>query len=299
MITKDILFVLGAGASYPYGFPLGGTLLDQICDFCSNANNPRAKVLIDAGHKLPVMQQFARSLRYSGIPSIDSFLELRPEYHELGKAAIAAALIQCENPASFENVKSEEHWYRLLWGKMFVPKEELSKNRCSFVTFNYDRSLEFYLHRAMVNSYGVSPDAGLDLLRSIPIVHVHGTLGSFFAGDEDHRVYAPDLNVEQVTNCSRSIRVFHEDAGDDAVAQRMEELFESCRFVCFLGFGYHQANLERLGFMGSLGNKTVFGSACGMMNAEQEDVLGRFDRRITLGQGHHGCNHFLRHTFSP
>ena len=38
MIKKPTAFVLGAGASQAYGFPLGAELVDQICDRIGHGN---------------------------------------------------------------------------------------------------------------------------------------------------------------------------------------------------------------------------------------------------------------------
>lgn len=44
MITKDTVFVLGTGASAPYGYPVGTGLTDDIClDFISDIARLAAK----------------------------------------------------------------------------------------------------------------------------------------------------------------------------------------------------------------------------------------------------------------
>jgi hypothetical protein len=48
MIRNKVTIVLGAGASYPYGFPLGGELKDKIIDqFYFRDNLSLNKILSD------------------------------------------------------------------------------------------------------------------------------------------------------------------------------------------------------------------------------------------------------------
>lgn len=145
MITKTTVLILGAGASIDYGFPLGRGLRDLVCRVPGTAG---ASAITDAGYDPEELNEFVDILRHSGYTSVDWFLEDRPEFISIGKAAIAAALIPFENPDRlFPPDAPANHWYELLLNTMDSPRGSFTENRLSIVTFNYDRSLEYYLFR--------------------------------------------------------------------------------------------------------------------------------------------------------
>ena len=93
MITKPTVLILGAGASMPYQFPSGKKLREKIC---REIKEP-LKDLFDVPSKKAEVEHFISSFSRSGTSSIDAFLEYRTEFMEIGKLAIALALIPSEN----------------------------------------------------------------------------------------------------------------------------------------------------------------------------------------------------------
>jgi len=55
--------------------------------------------------------------------------------------------------------------------------EEFAENRVSFVTFNYDRSVEQFLFTSLKNTFGRPDGNTSQVLQKVPIVHLHGRLG--------------------------------------------------------------------------------------------------------------------------
>ena len=156
------MFVLGAGASKPYGFPTGEELLDSVLRGMSLEPGWRshlAKLEFDQKQ----VDAFRRDFLESGQPSVDLFVEHRPEYERLGKAAIALGLIPRENhswvfppPDTDAPHDHNDNWYQYIFEKMNAPFDQFGENQVSFVTFNYDRSLEHFFRTAVRRSYGKS-----------------------------------------------------------------------------------------------------------------------------------------------
>src|SRR5229473_2611714 len=92
MITTPTVFILGAGASMPYGFPSGAEMVRDIC------NAPESE-LDSFGVSQTDYHEFATELRNSDQPSVDAFLELRRKFERVGKTAIAYHLVRCESLA--------------------------------------------------------------------------------------------------------------------------------------------------------------------------------------------------------
>lgn len=161
MISKPTVLVLGAGASAPFGFPTGAALGKKVLSGLLNKESNDYKSLraiceITTGEVSEQffeksIDEFAAALRDSGKSSVDAFLEHRPEYIVLGKAAIAQALIPSEERASLLPARD---WYGHLASALNTDFDTYQDNALSVVTFNYDRSLEHFLFTTLQNSYG-------------------------------------------------------------------------------------------------------------------------------------------------
>jgi hypothetical protein len=126
MITRKTVFVLGAGASHPYGFPLASGMIIALCEhetsYTHIVREERTRRygerrLLHPTFTPPRIKKFSADLTSSALESIDAFLTARPEYAEIGKAAIAATLVPYENPGSLRKPKNGQ-WYGYLRNRM-------------------------------------------------------------------------------------------------------------------------------------------------------------------------------------
>jgi len=77
MISRLTVFVLGAGASYPFGFPTGEGLVNEIIDLTDTEDTIDTFLNNDCLAK--DVKRFGRDLANSEASSVDSFLEHRPD----------------------------------------------------------------------------------------------------------------------------------------------------------------------------------------------------------------------------
>src|SRR5439155_20353552 len=157
MIEKPTVLILGAGASKPYGFPTGEELLREIVDIKHHGPTPLEDRLRECSFLPKDIQHFVDELNRSGRKSVDAFLEHRPEFEKIGKAAMIAALIPKEDPATLFDRSKPEHWYQYLFQQMGSSLDQPYKSKLSVITFNYDRSLEFFLLNALHSSFNLEP----------------------------------------------------------------------------------------------------------------------------------------------
>jgi hypothetical protein len=94
MIKARIAFVLGAGASSCYGFPLGQSLCRLVAERFREGADLHVLFLNNSKFSKGQLEEFVTELRYSGQNSIDAFLENRHEFLEIGKAAMSFVLIR-------------------------------------------------------------------------------------------------------------------------------------------------------------------------------------------------------------
>lgn len=255
MITQKTLLVLGAGASQPYGFPVGTKLLDDLCNLSASSSGPLLNLMEQGGFSANDVKGFGGALRDSGLPSIDIFLSRQARFAEIAKLALAGHLGGLERRDSVTGVAIEDNWYRHLWGRMQDGADNLqallSGNRLRIVTFNYDRSLEYFLHRAMQNTFdGVTPDAAHEALGKIQIEHVYGALAPFHhnAGPP-YRGYEGPSTVEALRLAAQGIRIVPETKDTDPNFLKVRKSFEWAEKVCFIGFSFHEWNTKRLDFV--------------------------------------------------
>lgn len=249
MIKKRTVFVLGAGASIPYGYPSGSELVDQILGDVGSAAGSDFYQALEFDRQ--VLEEFTRALRDSSTPSIDLFLEKRQRLLELGKIAIAKCLIQCEDEARLHSANNQDDWYPYVWKHLItgVDFEDFSRNQVSFVTFNYDRSLEQFLFSRLGSLYGKTSNECARQLSQIEFVHVHGYLSPLpWQGGESPRIYGSQLDGQIVLEAATNLRIVHEAKSADPLFDRAFGLLEAAEVIIFLGFSYLEDNVRRIGF---------------------------------------------------
>jgi hypothetical protein len=247
-IQRQIVFILGAGASAPYGFPTGRGLRESML---RNVPLPANTTLNAADFR-----ELQAQLEDSPVDSVDAFLETRRDLESIGKRAIAEWLIRCENTDNLRRPPNGGDWYREFFKAQFdgVAFEHLPAQSFAFITFNYDRSLEAAIHRFVRAKYkdDKRSDADIDgmctsmLLRRI--VHVHGSLGAMdwdIRKNEPSRPYSTTVTPETVQHAISQIKIMHE-IGESEEFRIAHELLSAAERVYYVGFGYHPQNIARL-----------------------------------------------------
>ncbi len=250
MIIRPTVFILGAGASNGFGYPLGKNLLEIIIKNFDPDNSENAIELFKGlGFSEEDIISFRNKLRLSAAPSIDSFLEPRGEDDRyLGKLAIAYALIPFEKT---DTLFYDNSWYKTLLEKLKITFNDFEKNKISFITFNYDRSLEHFLLTALQNQFNKTENDVAEKLKKIPIVHLYGKLGMLpwetAKPDEYTREYNSKILPHLLRRSTKSLKIIYDKLElDNAEFKQARQLLSAARRIYFLGFGYHKDNLERL-----------------------------------------------------
>jgi hypothetical protein len=133
---------------------------------------------------------FLEHFSNSPIASIDKYLAFNPDFSYWGKFAIALYVRKREKESQFLEDLGEsdykEDWYKLIFNRMtstLKGPEDFSKfreNRVAFITFNYDKSLEYFLQKSFLHTFWESRDKFQRSLKDyIPfhIIHVYGKIG--------------------------------------------------------------------------------------------------------------------------
>lgn len=277
MFNTKTLFILGAGASAPYDYPIGKDLIHNIIEDMEdyifipkyrsenappywNENDKINNVLYDFNeciqsfeniapyvdeneqhhyhqhhengtfqlycksnnqancshnfffktqiNQVDVFAELKNALEVLDPVSIDAFLRDNPSYARAGKMMILYSLLKREDPLKFNINQSDDNWYSLLLNDLVSEcadsPNKLSENKVKFITFNYDVSLDYYLHSRLkkienfVKSDDKSHSPADSFLNELEIEHVYGHLyllvkpehyGKYMDFEEDRKVF--------------------------------------------------------------------------------------------------------------
>lgn len=292
MLSKSTVLVLGAGASKPYDFPTGLELSSCIFDQLTGPGYaPYNNLREFFGFGDNEIGRFREAFYFSGKNSVDAFLEHRTEFLAIGKAATAAVLVGYENPWKVFRYDNQ-NWLRYLYNNLNTSFEEFRSNKLAIVTFNYDRVIEFFFYELLKNTYGKTDDECRSVLEKIPIIHLHGQLGSMPWQSELARPFGPERDPTSLRIAAEGIKIVHEDISDgrDKDFERAKGLMKTANQVLFMGFGYNKTNIDRLE-VGEL-ERSAMGTAVGLNSQERTEISKICKGKIIFCEG--DCLQFMR-----
>ena len=302
MVSEPTVLIVGAGGSMPYGYPSGSDLVDQII-LGLNGNGAPLFILLkrmQMNFTENDINGFRESLFESRRYSIDLFLERHDEYMEIGKAAIAGALLKYEQGM----VRSRDpklDWYRHLFDRLARNRDSNKKGRLTLIVYNYDRSIDHYLFQAFMNAYKLSLAETIAIFQELEIIHLHGSLCPLpwqkMGPSDIPRKYGEDSPGTSARHAADGIRIIHElDPGELGFTRAHAALAASKRIV-ILGFGYEPTNVRRL-FGKELSqiqvSATIHGTGYNLTESEASDVKAMFGRRLHMAGPSEDCLLFLR-----
>jgi hypothetical protein len=287
LISQPTVFVIGAGASAPYGLPLGGGLRTDILERYRDTagHTPHLKKTTSFGQDQ--IDVFTNALRYSGLQSVDAFLERRPEFMEIGKSVMGIELLHAEVHERLW--QTGNNWLTYLYSHMVGNSlQEFANNKVAFVTFNYDRCIEHFFFISLKNSFGKSDEETAQIVEKIQMVHLHGRLGYLPWQKGQSKIEFGDnqIDVRKMKIVTKEIKVVHEDHtldGRDADFNLAHVMLVNARRVYLMGFGFGVQNVQRLKL--DIVTPHVFdGTAYGLTDRELKDCRALCGGRVNLRQ---------------
>lgn len=298
MIDVPTLFILGAGASKPYGYPTGIELRSEIIrNFSSEIEDLLTKSLLIHPQRVSHQRQAKEFLEHfsrSPVDSIDKYLALNPNFSYIGRIAITLCILKNEKTSKFledmDPPGSNEDWYRLIFNRMTttlkLPEDfmKFRENKIAFITYNYDRSLEYFLYDSFYHTFWQSRNDSKFLMTEcipFPIIHVYGQVAELSPLSwPDESNYREDFNyLKEVEKLSEGVRVIGERS--DNMKDKVKELIADYKRIFFLGFGYASDNLDTLDLPMAIDDDwDVYGTAKGMTEKEIGNVKSLFVRNF-------------------
>lgn len=282
MQATKTLFVVGAGASCEFGLPAGAALRDQIAaavDFSKENGDSFLRSAIsemeDSAAGFSAASIIANGIGLS--PSIDRFLDIykfHPSVTYVGKLAIARLILVSECNSTlfprlgegvfnrggglrFDKAESGRLAPRDTWlGKLFsILQEDIRRegpqhlfDGISFISFNYDRCIEHFLYHAVQKLLSLSADDAARVASGVQILHPYGSVGPLrwqspgrFVDFGDDQLYTSHLR-----KAAENVQTFTERVSDEALLQELRTEMGTARRIVFLGFGFHNQNMDLL-----------------------------------------------------
>jgi len=263
------VFVIGAGANTEIDMPSGKDLKQEIAEHLDfkqiakggvsgnmNVYNAMKKYFgINNEHQVFNIAATISEAMPQSI-SIDNFLDAHrnePNINIGGKLAIVASILYAESKCHFKYINLYNLWDNILtdtWYPLFFQKisEKCDINEfierlknISFIIFNYDRCFEFYMRYA-IDSYYKTGERSINVVNQMNIIHPYGVVGDF-----PKTPFGKSLSPSELIEHCKNIRTFTEESEETRKERAsVKQLIDRANRIIFLGFAYHQTNLDLL-----------------------------------------------------
>lgn len=306
MIKSKTVFVIGAGASADFGLPVGdglktlliaklaiefeeyGRSLRRGDETVVEALRLKSRVLGDPLGNVNRFLPSARSIA-ANMPlalSIDNYLNDHSDDIDAiiaAKLAITISIIEAERKSVLhidrrhsdviDFSKTTNSWLAAFFQ---IAQERVHKNdvrqifdNISFVCFNYDRCIEQYLYYVLQQYYRINSSEAEEIIRRLSIVHPYGMIGNLpWLNHTNSAEFGEHLHASKLSSISDSIRTFTESV-DDGIKEAIKKVLKDSLRIVFLGFGYHQQNIDLLTVEEGNNIKELLGTAYKIPSAER------------------------------
>lgn len=281
MFNRPTTFVIGAGCSREYQFPLGMGLRNEIADMLARVeiDRPggndsvfdRALNRIAGQHDLEewhrIAQQMGRGLQHAS--SIDRYLDYHSDDKvmvQIGKMAIGRRIIKAEAnstlriregaPLDMAEIYNQNglnpHWLnelflRLQEGVRRGSIDQIFSN-VTFICFNYDRAIERYLFEAVKEFGNLSDGDTTAVMKTLKVYHPYGSLGPLPWQAEDGAPgipYGAQLDDHHsIQTIGESLRIFTETIEENDEINCIRDAMLNANKIVFLGFSFLQQNID-------------------------------------------------------
>jgi hypothetical protein len=275
MFRNPTVVILGAGASYEVGLPLGSELKQQISDalrfrFQSFKGQVSGDPDLFESIKRQVGEKEAGTYTSAAnelseviptFPSIDealNYFSSRVEIIQSGKIAIVAEILKAERKSALRYVQSSppaiaeadgtwlNHFFSLAMSS--IRKEGIKDifEKVTFINFNYDRVLEQYLYWALQKRALVEADMAASIVQNLNVIRPYGQIGPYGEINQQGLSFGNyDVGRLKFFELAAGIRTFAEQCATD-IPVAIDEALNAARLVLMLGSGFHAQNMALL-----------------------------------------------------
>jgi hypothetical protein len=292
--SNSTVFILGAGASWHYGYPTGETLVEKVIEkaaialryfeHSADVGNPaRPEFLVDQmsdqwEKAATECRKLKNGLEQVNPLVIDYYLGWNSGLQNVGRLLIAWVILESEHkskdrnldrdrPGVTDTAKYRDDWVRFIIHQIAIhcrESSDLLQNKVSFVTFNYDVSLEMALRNGLNHIQLFSKDDVTKFLDG-RIIHIYGKVRDpHVKGEADwnYKLHDPKMLgsntgdyhtkmkilLDAAYTASKELRVIdpHDKSAGDTEIKIAQTVIANAQRVFILGYGFDEHNNGRL-----------------------------------------------------
>ena len=268
MYNRNTVFILGAGASWHYGYPTGEILVHEVRRFAvelSNYCNGCAERSIGYAPKFIARDGLTKdrwrewrdifskvSLRIDNADPlvIDYFLSQNPDLREavtfliawviLRREALYRSYKNRENRTTESHQRTNDNWVRFIAHKRVQTRPDssaLSQNRVNFITFNYDYSLEQALIQSLDSLSYLRHSDIVNFMSEQRIVHMYGQVR--------YAPYSTD-GVGGFSVVENPLALFGNSQAQHQLADLMDKVYNASREINVIEIGNKDDNSDNI-----------------------------------------------------
>ncbi len=330
MLRQKVVLVLGAGSSVEFGLPTGADLAKVLIEDLAIGREEVGGVaegrirlageLVRYHNGEFTQYAAAANVISRALPHYKSIDDCLFTYSDdpravmVGKLAIANAISEREQKSFLWRSLNERSGdpivsttYGNTWAYTFcqalvtgIKKTNLTTmfNNLTVINFNYDRCFEAALLAGLSEALQLPGSAIEEAMDALCIYRPYGSLGPYPLNGMNG-VPLGGLRTS-LTAMAKNLKIYTEEAGDRPDLANLQDHIDDCDTIVFLGFGFHQQNMDLL----HIGKPKQNSRWC-FTSAYQEHSGRRetFERRIQsaigrailrMGGAEESCNKFLR-----
>jgi hypothetical protein len=298
MFNKPTILIIGAGASFELGMPLGSDLIGLVAE--------RLRFRFEGGYRQVsgdstlvelLKQRYGQAVgEYTSaanelVSVLSNFVSLDEALHYLsaqeksvsvGKLGIVYSILMAERGSILRYVpelgRPNVAAAGATWLRQFLSMALAAAKRqdirtvfenVTFINFNYDRTLEQYLFWALQETAGIRVEEAKQVVGSLKVIRPYGRVGPLDWQDAPEtgvKFGGPDYFGPTLFGLAEQIRTFTEQY-ESNIPTQIDVALATANVIIVLGFGYHDQNTKLLRPLGQHTNgleRVVFATMKGL-----------------------------------
>ena len=314
------VFVVGAGAGADLGMPLGdglkveiANLLNTVLDRAKEGENISIderiwdalaiKSTAPSGMSYGAEYLDACSQIVNAMPiaeSIDNFLDARKNDDKIifcGKLAIVDSILKAEaatkiseetmiSASLFRPNRAKDSWYsklvQLLCRNADVDQVADRLSGISFIIFNYDRLIEYFLFEALQVHFPISQEKAAEVVGKATFFHPYGAVAPLPWQDAEFGIHlGQECSPQQLVVLSDQIQTFMERQTDKEAVNAMQNAMASANRLVFQGFAFHDMNTDLIFPAGSSMPQDILATVMNLSSDSLEYLTKKFRHKFS------------------
>lgn len=279
-MERNTVYVVGAGASFEVGLPIGSALKNEIANtlrmkfeygsFKEGNYDLYQTLRRHAKNNVETNEYLKAALRIrNNMPlatSIDNFIDSERGNEKLalcGKIGIVDSILKAEKRSKLyfsrqsdtQTIKFsslEKTWYLPFFRALTenCRTVDLSErfSTITLIIFNYDRCIEHFLFHALKSYYNLQDADVVPIINCLTVIHPYGTVGALEWQDRSSSTimeFGGEIQTHHIIEYASRIRTFTEGAHSEIMSTLQEKMKNAKRLV-YLGFAFHHLNMKLL-----------------------------------------------------